>query len=101
VAPLGVAHCAEIVHRDLKPANISTSTEEIPLGQKQKLSSIHCLRPRGHPAREVFRYAFWREGSKISAAMAAHSGNGAFILAISRHALGATVLPSFLHRRQV
>ncbi|HSY66894.1 MAG TPA: hypothetical protein VK829_20055 [Terriglobales bacterium] len=34
VAPLGLAHRAGIVQRDLKPANISTSTEEIPLGQK-------------------------------------------------------------------
>jgi serine/threonine protein kinase len=54
VAPLGVAHCAEIVHRDLKPANISTSTEEIPLGQKQKLSSIRYLHSRAGSARERF-----------------------------------------------
>ena len=99
VAPLGLAHRAGIVQRDLKPANISTSTGEIPLGQKQKLSSIRCV--RAGIARADFPYAIWGEGSKISAAMAAHSGNATFIFAISRHVLVAAVLQSFLHRRQV
>jgi hypothetical protein len=59
------------------------------------------LRSPERAAREVFRYAFWDEGSKIFAAIAAHLGNAAFIFAISRHALAAAALQSFLHHREV